>query len=226
MKMLSDDLVERIKRALNFLPNQLLDDGKMDTYALASMLSGELKYLPELHVITICEEGINTNVDPKVFTNELLAGLYFQHNVTNEGFRSKEDSESWTEYQAAFSQWEDSGDCTYDKMDWEIQWFKQINPDDFDASKSSKMDKNGPLKLFQLRDPEEVEFALIRTNADADTCSSLLSDYFDGDALGHLSDEIKEEISYPDSINPDGFIEYLKYKGFQATRIVAEDVFS
>jgi hypothetical protein len=73
-------------------------------------------------IVQTVDEGIVN--DPEVFATMIDAQCAFEAWVVSKGFRKWNHNtklpETFKGYQKAFSDWEDSPNCPYDKMDWEI----------------------------------------------------------------------------------------------------------
>ena len=94
---------------------------KMELYSLKKQKLNSIK----VHVIVTLDEGIIN--DPDVFISQDEAGKEFEDQVVGQGFREKEANETWQHYVEAFQSWEDTSECKYDKMDWEIHWYENID---------------------------------------------------------------------------------------------------
>lgn len=81
-----------------------------------------------IHIIQVVHEGV-LDADPRVFTSPDEAGRCFELQVRTRGFRPCGPKEPWSSYVEAFGEWEDSDACPYDKMDWEIHWWKDMPVD-------------------------------------------------------------------------------------------------
>ena len=68
-------------------------------------------------VLEVTEGCIN---DPVIFSNPESAESLIEEMVITKGFRARKDKETFSNYSNAFNIWEDSNECTYDPMDWEI----------------------------------------------------------------------------------------------------------
>lgn len=68
-------------------------------------------------IITLDEGCIN---DPMLFIDKSKAKRAFIDLVVEKGFRSFNPMEKFKDYQDAFWKWEDSSNCTYNRMNWEI----------------------------------------------------------------------------------------------------------
>jgi len=71
-----------------------------------------------ISIVQTVEEGIVQ--DPQVFNSLIKAQRHYGNLVAAAGFRLRAINETFSDYQDAFHEWEDTDDCPYDKMDWEL----------------------------------------------------------------------------------------------------------
>jgi hypothetical protein len=80
------------------------------------------------------------------------------------------------------------------------------------------------LPVYQLEDPDNEPWGLIKTDAPSDEITKWFYHYYnDDDGLNDLTEEQCEDIGFPDDLHAEGFAKLLEIKGYTATQFDVEE---
>jgi len=77
-----------------------------------------------MYIIIEVVEGINQT--PKVFGYSSQAEREFEITIMSKGFRAKKPEEVFRLYLEEFWEWENTKECPYDKMDWQLEYWDNV----------------------------------------------------------------------------------------------------